>query len=99
MLALLNGVRKLFGSHANLHSVENWELVCLVGTKLSFFGRKYSFISNRIILCKNLSYSFIMGTRYKSFISNRIILCKNLSYSFIMGTRYKSCICIVGTLY
>ena len=51
VLVLLNGVRKMspvFGSVANLHSIENWELVCLVGTKLSFFGRKHSFTSDQI---------------------------------------------------
>ena len=42
----------MFGCHANLHSVENWELVCLNGSKLSFLGVR-SF-------CAKI-YSFIMG--------------------------------------
>ena len=49
----------MFACLANLHSIENWQLVCLVGTKLLFLGgRKYSLISDRIILCKNLQFHY-----------------------------------------
>ena len=71
VLALLNGVRKMspvFGSLANLHSIENWELVCLAGTKLSFFGRKYSFTSDQIgSFCAKITVSLRgQGTSHSS---------------------------------
>ena len=58
----------MFGCHANLQSIENWELVCLAGTKLSFFGRKYSFTSDQIgSFCAKITVSLRgQGTSHSS---------------------------------